>query len=480
MTIFRIVFTFTVCLIFFPAKSLFGKVATDTIPVDFGAFDFLELSVNEIIDAPNLDSFFDKLSALKREEIQELSIVHIGDSHVQADFWTGELRRLFQDEFGNRGRGLVFPFILANSHNPKDIHITSNVTWNYKRNIFKKGPEMGIAGAAIATDNPAFFIDVVLGDSLSPIQYNKITLFNKKGPRAFDFTLGKGDVKKADLKKQPTKRRYHRVRSGETLSHLARRYGCSVSSLKRWNGLRSSRINIGQRLVVSKPIYVKPKTPDFTRFAYLANTEYPDSVFAATLYLDKPANQLVIKGEKQSEQQKEMIFHGVSFENTTRPGILYHAVGVNGASFYHFNKSAHFFEQIGALNADLIVVSLGTNESLSSGFDVRIFSDQIDEFLTKMSKVYPGIPILLITNPAAQKNNKINPNTERAAGVIRKKAMDYGCALWDLKLIMGDLMEPWKKSGLARPDGIHFTEEGYQLQGKLLYNALIKQYESGH
>ncbi|KAA3640473.1 MAG: LysM peptidoglycan-binding domain-containing protein [Bacteroidetes bacterium] len=339
---------------------------------------------------------------------------------------------------------------------------------------------MGVAGASIATDNPEFFIDVVLGDSLRPIQFNKITLFNKKGPKAFDFTLGKGDVKKADLKKPPTKRRYHRVRSGETLSHLARRYGCSVSSLKRWNGLRSSRINIGQRLVVSRPIYVKPKTPDFTRFAYLANTEYPDSVFAATLFLDKPANQLVIKGERQTERQNEMIFHGVSFENTTNPGMLYHAVGVNGASFYHYNKSAHFFDQIGALNADLIIISLGTNESLSSGFDAGVFSNQVDEFLTNISKVYPGVPVLLITNPEALKNNQTNPNTDKAAGVIRQKALDYECALWDLNLIMGDSMDPWKKDGLARPDGIHFTEEGYELQGKLLYNALIKQYESGH
>lgn len=42
--------------------------------------------------------------------------------------------------------------------------------------------------------------------------------------------------------------RVHRVRSGETLSHLAVRYDVSVASIKRWNGLKSSRIRIGQRL----------------------------------------------------------------------------------------------------------------------------------------------------------------------------------------------------------------------------------------
>lgn len=42
--------------------------------------------------------------------------------------------------------------------------------------------------------------------------------------------------------------RVHRVRSGETLSHLAARYKVSVASIQRWNGLKSSRIRIGQRL----------------------------------------------------------------------------------------------------------------------------------------------------------------------------------------------------------------------------------------
>jgi membrane-bound lytic murein transglycosylase D len=42
--------------------------------------------------------------------------------------------------------------------------------------------------------------------------------------------------------------RVHRVRSGETLSHLAVRYNVSVAAIQRWNGLKNSRIRIGQRL----------------------------------------------------------------------------------------------------------------------------------------------------------------------------------------------------------------------------------------
>lgn len=42
----------------------------------------------------------------------------------------------------------------------------------------------------------------------------------------------------------------HRVRSGEFLGSIARKYGVSVRSIKRWNGLRSDNLRIGQRLTI--------------------------------------------------------------------------------------------------------------------------------------------------------------------------------------------------------------------------------------
>ncbi|MFY9116788.1 MAG: LysM peptidoglycan-binding domain-containing protein, partial [Bacteroidales bacterium] len=42
----------------------------------------------------------------------------------------------------------------------------------------------------------------------------------------------------------------HRVRSGETLSHIAYRYGVRIADIKYWNGLRSDRIVPNQRLII--------------------------------------------------------------------------------------------------------------------------------------------------------------------------------------------------------------------------------------
>ena len=47
---------------------------------------------------------------------------------------------------------------------------------------------------------------------------------------------------------------YHRVKSGETLALIAARYGTSISSIKKLNGMRSDRIQAGTRLKVTGPV----------------------------------------------------------------------------------------------------------------------------------------------------------------------------------------------------------------------------------
>jgi membrane-bound lytic murein transglycosylase D len=51
----------------------------------------------------------------------------------------------------------------------------------------------------------------------------------------------------------PSRPSTHRVRRGENLTQIARRYGVSVRNLREWNGLRGDTIRAGQRLRLRPP-----------------------------------------------------------------------------------------------------------------------------------------------------------------------------------------------------------------------------------
>ncbi len=50
--------------------------------------------------------------------------------------------------------------------------------------------------------------------------------------------------------KTVTQAEYHRVKRGENLGLISNKYRCSVSDLKRWNRLKSTKLAVGQRLIV--------------------------------------------------------------------------------------------------------------------------------------------------------------------------------------------------------------------------------------
>ena len=98
-----------------------------------------------------------------------------------------------------------------------------------------------------------------------------------EGPHYLLVPKERRDILLEALENLPDKNRVrwqrHRVRHGDALSTIARRYGVSVSSIKRANGLRSSRIRAGSDLLipvsaqrmtakdgnVTKPVYRKPR-----------------------------------------------------------------------------------------------------------------------------------------------------------------------------------------------------------------------------
>lgn len=70
-----------------------------------------------------------------------ISMLHLGDSHVQAGTYPDAVRKVLQDQFGYAGRGFVFPYNLAGTNGPDGYKWSSNVRWNGERMVDRNQAE---------------------------------------------------------------------------------------------------------------------------------------------------------------------------------------------------------------------------------------------------------------------------------------------------------------------------------------------------
>ena len=128
-------------------------------------FSFLKYEDN-VINRPNkLDGFFNKLQTVRNTHKGRVTIIHIGDSHLQADGITSVLRNGFQDYFGDAGRGLVFPYQLAGTNAPHDVTSSSNSPWKSNKITTPSSPsQIGISGYGIHSAKKDATVNLKLKD----------------------------------------------------------------------------------------------------------------------------------------------------------------------------------------------------------------------------------------------------------------------------------------------------------------------------
>ncbi len=126
-----------------------------------------------------LDSVCKKLVKLHATKKGKLNIIHIGDSHLQADGITSVVRNGFHDFFGNAGRGLVFPYQLANTNAPKDVHASSGNSWRNAR-VTNADPmvSVGLCGYGIECGQKNAYVRVSVRDENGvPEYFNRMVFF---------------------------------------------------------------------------------------------------------------------------------------------------------------------------------------------------------------------------------------------------------------------------------------------------------------
>lgn len=167
--------------------------------------------------------------------------------------------------------------------------------------------------------------------------------------------------------------------------------------------------------------------------------------------------------------------------------VSYTDMGVNGATCLTFIDPERIADIV-ALKPELLILSFGTNESHSRGYNAGAHYNQIDEFVSLLRDKLPGVAILLTTPPGSYESFRqrrrrrtyaVNPRTALAAETIRRYAKSHRLLVWDMYDVVGGRKRActnWLEASLMRPDHVHYLPEGYILQGNLLYQAFIQAY----
>ena len=402
-------YVFNFLIIFLLFSEVYGQ--QDSITFTFHQYGFENNEENEITNSEYLGDVFEKFYQLKKGTLQQINLIQIGDSHIQADFLSGTIRQNIQRDFGNAGRGLIVPGRVAHTNEAFNIVTSSTSKWDSKRCVFPDQPlPIGIGGITISTLLPNVSLRIkTLNYPELNYGFDRLTLFYQKDFTSFNFSV---------------------------------------------------RDSANQDLAFIGPFTFEP---------------YANS---SKVILPEIKNEIILQALPPTNFQTQATIFGISLENG-KNGVLYHAIGVNGAKYIHYNKSKYFVEQTMALQPDLFIISLGTNEAIDYPYiDSQLFN-YIDNLVESLKEKNPGSKFILTTPPDSfRKKTRRNPGIERVRDIIARYADQHNIAYWDLYAAAGGhhSADAYKKYNLLQRDGIHFTKEGYELQGNLFYQALIKSY----
>ncbi len=423
---------------------------------------------NKILNETVLKPFFKKLSEVETSKKGKVNIVHIGDSHIQADLFTGKIREMLQGEFGNGGLGFSFPYKLAKTNGNAFVQYSSNVDWASYRNIYPlNGSSVGLSGIALSSKKDDFVLEINMRDS--KYQFTKMKIFTPGNDDIFDVATASKTIM---VEQKVPQKINHRIKKGEAIGSIAKKYGVTLEQIKKANSLKGNLIHAGKVLYIPSNL-VETKAIARSEFIPL---ETVDKNLYREFTNSSALSKIYLLPNKKAENYN---LNGLVFEND-QAGIVYHSIGVNGAKFSDYNKYNLFFEQLKGLKPDLVVISLGTNEAFDKMATAN-YQEQMNFFINEIKKDNPRATILITTPPPSLFQKKIpNSYSEGYADSIIEDAVAQQYAVWDVFHILGGINsvnENYDK-GLVSRDYVHYSKSGYEYKGELFANALLEAFKN--
>ncbi len=394
-----------------------------------------------------LDNFFRAFT--NDGERVSIHIAHYGDSQLEGDRITSDLRNKLQAHFGGTGYGYI---PLTDIATPVSYERNSSANW-IKYNVFSKklvtGENYGLSGSAFKF---AYSVeeDVVpeSGDTGNDIENDTVLQ-----------TV---------------------IPSEKTLKHFTA-------------GDVSYRFNRNRNFAKAFLLFGKVKSNVSLKISADDNEViYDGNLFLSETYRENNLNKLDIP---VSAIQKKINIH-ISGDNTTEFYGLY-LDGVNKIQVDNYSIRGHSGNGIALLNENfvklqlqyidtrLIIMQFGGNTvpyvlNLQQKDNIeKMYSGIIEKF----RKLMPEASILIVGVGDMAKSSdgvyKTYPGLVFVRDALKAVAVKWNCAFWDLYESMGgeNSILKWADKGLAAKDG-HFSAGGERIVANELASHIIREYEN--
>ncbi|MCX7954169.1 MAG: GDSL-type esterase/lipase family protein [Bacteroidales bacterium] len=372
----------------------------------YSKYNFIDYSKNYFYNVTNrnFNNFFGKIDTLILFGNKKIKILHIGDSHVQADIFTTKIREYFKDFFLSKisPPSILFPYRpLLNTNEPI----------SYKTYVSKSVNAFTIVKNDSICSPTGLIFEILPSDSITIAFKINTKIYN-------EFNIVKLLV--------------------------------------------SSYVDVQLRFPYDELQVLEVCTQDLLKEYILKIGDYTDTC----------SIRLV------NNTSSKIFCYGIMLDDDNY-GLSYITLGINGLKAKSLNK-IEFENLFLCEDFDLFILSIGTNDCFNNFFDSTEVFNFYNNFFTRLRRIKPNMPILVIIPMSFynNKNNEPEKNILIVRNVLVYLSKRWNYAYWDLFSVAGGLnaINYWFQNNLTVSDKVHLNKNGYYLLANLFFEAFFKTY----
>ena len=153
-------------------------------PHEIPSYPFIKYAENEIQfygDSSGWEDLFARMDTVIFDGVGQISMLHMGGSHVQAGVFSSQMRRHLQTiQPGlNSFRGFLFPFRVARTNNPRNYSVHYTGSWESCRNVERsKACTLGLSGMSVTTRSPGASISINFDPDFIDQPFSRLRIYH--------------------------------------------------------------------------------------------------------------------------------------------------------------------------------------------------------------------------------------------------------------------------------------------------------------